>query len=189
MHISQQEAQQSLQDIESAMRRTRRVLAHGGGPYYMLLWGTIWFLGFCLSQFAASNLVGWGWAVLDTLGGVLSFWIGFTQSRRVRSTVLGPRIGLFWLFLCGYAVVWLWLQPPADWYQLSLMLTLYIMFGYVVMGLWLHINFSIGVGLGVSAIAVATYFLLPGWFYLAMAVFGGGTLFFSGWVMLRRWRG
>lgn len=187
MEISQQEAQQSLRDIEAVMTHTRRALAHGGGPYYMLLWGTIWFLGFGLSQFASADVIGWGWALLDTLGALLSVWIGFTQSRRVRSTTLGPRLGLFWLALFGYAFIWMWLQPPASGMQLALMLTLYTMFGYVVMGLWLHINLSVGVGLAVSAIAVATYFLLPGWFYLTMAVLGGGTLFASGWVMLKRW--
>lgn len=188
MNLTQQDALESLSAVEQAMAQARRALAHAGAPYYLLLWGGIWLVGFLIEQFASPRVVGWSWLVLDVVGGVLSFWIGYRQSLRVRSRVLGPRIGLFWLALIVYGVAWVWVAAPTDGRQLSLMIALMAMFGYVVMGLWLRVNGTIVLGVAISVLAVLAYLWVPQWFYLVMALIGGGVLIFSGWWMLTRWR-
>lgn len=187
MNVSPQDAQQSLQEIERTLTQTRRALAHGGAPYYLILWGCIWLVGYLISQFAPA-LTDWSWPILDVIGVVLSFWIGYRQSQRVSSVALGPQIGFFWLALIIYEALWIWLLPPQSSQQLALMLSLYAMFGYVVMGLWLRMRAPIIIAVGVSALALLAYFLLPGLFYLAMGVLGGGTLILSGWLMHNQWR-
>jgi len=188
MMLSHEEAQQSLEVIERTLAQTRRALAYGGAPYYLLLWGAIWLVGFLVEQFATPKVSGWTWLGLDVFGGALSFWIGYRQSLRVRSRTLGANIGLFWLALIGYGSLWLWLASPTSGAQVSLMITLFAMFGYVVMGLWLRDRGPTWLGLGISGLSLAAYLIVPQWFFLVMGLLGGGTLILSGWWMLARWR-
>jgi hypothetical protein len=62
------------------------------------------------------------------------------------------------------------------------------MFGYIAMGLWFRLPPLIGVGAAVTAIALLSYSLLPDYFYLVMALFGGGTLIGHGLFWLGPWR-
>ncbi len=188
MQASREEAQQLLNEVERTMQRTRHALAAAGAPYYLILWGLIWAIGFTVEQFASPLVTGWTWMVLDSIGGVLSFWIGYRQAQRVRSRSLGAHIGWFWLLLIVYGALWIWISAPQSERQFSLLITLYAMFGYVVMGLWLRVRGQVWLGLGVSGLAVLAYLLIPQVFYLTMGLLGGGLLILSGWWVLTRWR-
>ncbi|MFQ5615402.1 MAG: hypothetical protein ACE5GO_02950 [Anaerolineales bacterium] len=187
MNITPDEAQQSLSAIQQVTTQTRRAVAHGGGPYFMFIWGGVWFLGFLTSHFLASAaLLGGIWTTLSGLGMVATFLTGARLGRRVHGP-LGARIGLFWLALTGYGVLWVWLTRPTSGEQMSMMIVTIAMFGYVVMGLWLGGIFA-WVGLGTTALALLGYFLFPTYFNLWMAFLGGGALVGSGVYILRRWR-
>ncbi len=190
MEISPQDARKSLDDVQRITEQTRRVLASGGAPYYLLLWGAIWLVGFTLTQFVDERawVLGMVWGVLDLIGAIGSAWIGFRLSQRVRSQIMSVRIGLFWLALLGYAALLVFLSRPDSKELIALLIVVMAMFGYVAMGLWLNSAVIVWIGLGVTLLSLLGYFFLRDFFSLWMAVLGGGTLMASGWWMLKAWR-
>jgi hypothetical protein len=184
--------------------RTNQTLSRGA--VFEILWGTIWLLGFLVSQFlpsSSASVLAWLWAGLGTVGGVISLGIGFVVSRR--QTSVGKtsgswfdssqvRFGLFFCALVTYGGVLFALDVPLLLHaqhfgaQISLWWVVTFMFGYIAMGLWFRLPPLIGVGAAVTAIALLSYSLLPDYFYLVMALFGGGTLIGHGLFWLRPWR-
>lgn len=186
MDVTPQEARQSLADIEAIMRQTRRSVAFSGAPYYLMLWGAIWFLGNVAEQFLSGTQAGYVWLALDSVGLVVSVLIGYRVGSRIRTPV-GPRIGLFWLALLIYGVVLVLIVQPDTANQTNLMISLLAMFGYVVTGLWIGGRLAL-LGLVVTVLALVGYFAWPAYFSLWMAVVGGGGLFATGLYILRAWR-
>ena len=188
MDMTRNEAQHSLETIHRVQSEIRRTLARGGAPMYMMLWGAIWFFGYLGSYFLKPDIAGNLWLALVAIGFVLSFVIGWRISTRVRVPGYGARIGLFWLFWLLYTMLIIWLgRFDSDPILMSLFISIMAMFGYVVMGLWMWTPLT-WIGLGVTAIIVLAYLLIPAYINLAMAVLGGGTLFFSGLYIYREWR-
>ncbi len=187
MDITQEEAKESLEAVEEVQKRARKALAHGGGPYYLMLWGVVWFVGYLASQFLSEDISGKIWLVLVGLGLVASTVVGIRISRQVRRKFHDYRIGLFWLALLLYASLAVWAANPTKGEEVAFLITLFVMLGYVVMGLWMWGPLG-WIGVGVTAVATAAYLLVPQYFNLVMAILGGGTLFFSGIYILRNWR-
>ena len=186
MEVTRDEAQESLAAVQQVMAQTRRAIA-GGGAFYMIIWGVVWFLGFLASQYIHTILLGWIWLALDTAGGFATWWIGRQMDRRVR-TPFGSRLGWFWIALIGYTILWIGIAWPLEPTRAALMVSTTAMFGYVVMGLWLGTAAVAGVGLAVTALALLGFFLLPTYFALWMAFLGGGALIGSGLYISRSWR-
>jgi hypothetical protein len=205
MNITQQEARQSLAQIEDALARTRNAIGQGASGGILILWGVIWALGFSADQFAhnwAQNL----WPFLIATGAAGS-WIFGARSRPGIQSSIGARIGLFWLVLFAYAALWFLLlhsesRPGRPGFhfvalsgldsgpvqqQLGAFFATVPMFAYVVGGLWLG-RFFIWLGAGVTVLTVAGYFFVPDWFNLWMAVTGGGSLIAAGLYIRRFWR-
>jgi hypothetical protein len=63
---------------------------------------------------------------------------------------------------------------------------LFVMVGWVAMGLLLSFT-SVQMGLVITALALIGYFLLPGIFYLWMAILGGGGMIALGFYIRSRW--
>ena len=190
MEITPSEAEQALNTIQSMVRKTRQAVSSSGGYLYLFVWGTIWLIGFACSQFLADAVVGKIWAVLNILGAVLSTIIGIRMSRGVRSTsaspLLGKRIGLFWLllwFFCGAAIAVIWPPEPK---QLAVMIILFVMTGWIAMGLLLSMM-SAYWGVAFTILALVAYFLLPDYFYIIMAILGGGGMIALGFYIHSRW--
>jgi hypothetical protein len=189
MNISPTEAEQALAAIQAMMQKTRRAISSSGAYQFLIVWGVIWLLGFLNSQFLPNQTAGYVWMGLDILGGMLSAIIGIRMGRGVRSskaTSSGKRIGVFWLLLflyCSAAVAVSW---PADGKQLAMYIILFVMVGWIAMGLLLSFG-SIWPGVTITALALAGYFLLPGVFYLWMAILGGGGMIALGLYIRSRW--
>lgn len=206
MRLSPEEAQSALAAVQQVQDRTYRTLTWGA--IYEVLWGMIWVIGFLISQFFPTNgrVLGWTWGGLWLLGGVISLSLGFSSSRQrpVRRTAGSwfdapqTRFGLFcWAFLLYSGVLFalflpLLLHTQQSALQFGLQLSLWwsvtAMFVYTVSGLWFRLPHLIGVGVAVTAIALLGYSLLPDYYYLLMAVFGGGTLIGHGLSWLYPWR-
>jgi hypothetical protein len=205
MNITKQEAHDSLAQIEDAITQTRNAIGQGAGGGILIVWGVIWALGYTADQFApqaAPTL----WPFLIVAGCLASwFW-----RPRPKSRVKSPnsaRIGLFWLVLFAYAVLWFFLlhseirpgrpgfhleslqgaEAGAVQGQLGVFFATVPMFAYVVGGLWLG-RFFVWLGAGVTALTVAGYCFMPDWFNLWMAVTGGGSLIAAGLYVRRYWR-
>src|SRR5579864_2455678 len=83
MNISPEEAQGALASVQQVRDRTNQTLSRGA--VYEILWGTVWGVGFLISQFlpsSSASVLGWVWAGLGTVGGVISLSIGFASSRQ-----------------------------------------------------------------------------------------------------------
>jgi hypothetical protein len=63
---------------------------------------------------------------------------------------------------------------------------LFVMVGWIAMGLLLSFG-SIWPGVTITALALTGYFLLPGVFYLWMAILGGGGMIALGLYIRSRW--
>jgi hypothetical protein len=188
MNISPNEAEEALTAIQSMMKKTRRAISSSGAYMFLIVWGVIWLLGFLGSQFLPQEIGGYAWMILDTLGGILSAIIGIRMGRGVRSsspTTSGKRIGIFWSLLFLYCFAAVAISWPADGKQLA-MYILFVMVGWIAMGLLLSFA-SVWPGLIITALALIGYFLLPGIFYLWMALLGGGVMIVLGLYIRSRW--
>jgi hypothetical protein len=189
MNISPDEAEESLAAIQSMMQKTRRAISSSGAYAFLIVWGVIWLLGFMGAQFLPQQFAGYFWIGLDILGGILSAIIGIRMGRGVRSsssTTSSKRIGIFWLLLFVYCVAAIGVAWPAGGKPLAMYIILFVMVGWLAMGLLLSF-FSIWPGLIITALALIGYFLLPGIFYLWMAILGGGGMIALGLYIRSRW--
>ncbi|HEY42697.1 MAG TPA: hypothetical protein G4O11_01820 [Anaerolineae bacterium] len=186
MDVSRQEAQESLQVIHEVAAQMRRNVARGGGPYYMVLWGAIWFLGFLMSHFVHDIYQGWVWLTLVFIGTVASAYLGYRFRSKVRSQI-DVRFTHLWFAIIAYSSIWMWLAQPKTGEQASVLITSFMMFAYVVIGLWIE-RTAAWVGLIVTAFALLSYVLIRDYYFLCMAFLGGGTLMFSGFYILRKWK-
>ena len=123
------------------------------------------------------------------MAALLGAFMGTRLGRRVRgpSTVFyAKRISLFWLLLIFYGAATIAIARPADGKQLTMLVILFIMIGQMSMGLLFSFS-STWWALPITALALVGYFLLPGFFYLWMAVLGGGGMIALGLYIRSRW--
>ena len=189
MNISPTEAEEALAAIQSMMKKTRRAISSSGAYMFLFIWGVVWLLGFLSSQFLPNQIAGYIWMGLDILGGVISAIVGIRMGRGVRSSspvTSGKRIGIFWFLLFFYAVATVAVSWPADGKQLAMYIILFVMVGWLAMGLLLSFA-SVWPGFAITALALIGYFLLPSIFYLWMAVLGGGGMIALGLYIRSRW--
>ncbi len=189
MDISPHDAQQALDAIQAMVQKTRRSIANSGAYIFLIIWGFVWLVGFSANHFFSGQTVGLIWMVLDILGGGLSVLMGIRLGRKFRSNAgnnTGKRIGWFWLLLAVYCLLLLLVASPADMKQGAMIIVIFVMIGWVAMGLLLSVA-SVWWGLGITALALIGYYLLPDFFYLWMAVLGGGGMVALGFFIRSRW--
>jgi hypothetical protein len=189
MNITPTEAEEALAAIEAMMQKTRRAISSSGAYNFMILWGTVWLLGFLNSQFLPNKINGYVWMGLDILGGILSAIIGIRLNRGVRTstpTTSGKRITFFWLLLFFYCLIAVGIVWPIDGKQLAMLIILFITVGWIAMGLLLSFA-SIWWALALLGLSLIGYYLLPDIFYLWMAILGGGGMITLGIYVRNRW--
>jgi len=194
MDITKEEAQASLARIEEASRQMRRLAAYGGTDIILMVWGAIWFLGYLGNQLAPV-LAGWIWIILLVIGIAATIII---ECRSPVKSPLGRQIGIFWGML--YVFIWIWfillwpffhIEGAEQWMRFSRHMGAFAatvpMFAYVVMGLWLD-RYLLWIGLVVTGLTLVGLYLFSPYFFVWMAVAGGGTLAGTGVLIRRRWR-
>jgi hypothetical protein len=189
VNISPDEAEEALAAIQSVTQKTRRSIANSGAYIFLILTGLIWLVGFLATQFLAGEIVAYIWIGMSLLGCALSIPLGARLGRRVRgpsTAAYAKRIGLFWLLLVFYGIVAIAIARPADGKQLTMLIILFIMLGQLAMGLLFSFASTWWV-VPVTALALVGYFLLPGIFYLWMAILVGGGMIALGLVIRWRW--
>lgn len=207
MEVTKDEAAGTLGEIERVNARTRRRILFKGADAIYMLWGVVWIVAFTLEQFVPH------WTIRFAIGGTSIsiegfFWIPLAFIGLVGTFVLSRwrspgrderdwRAGVFWVVLFAYFCVYAFLLWPVvnkealfsekGWRVMTAAIALTPMFAYVVMGLWGFGDYMIWLGLGVTAATVVGAVFVPSWFYLWMAVFGGGALLATGVITHRRW--
>ncbi len=187
MNVSKNEARDYLESVQAVQQRTREAIINGGAPFYLMLWGIVYLAGYLGNQYLSQETAKQLWTVSVVLGVGVSLAIGWVVSRSIRRPSFNVRVllaGLAW-WLYGYLLVGF--SGASDGTSISLMWTVYTMFVYVLMGLWLWKPLA-WIGISVTIVAVAAYLVLPAYVNLIMGWVGGSALFFSGIDLHRRWR-
>jgi hypothetical protein len=182
MKISPNEAEEALANIQRMTQKTRHSIASGGAYIFLIVTGIIWLVGFLTTQFLTGEIVGYIWTGISILGIGLSVLLGIRMAPRVRgpsTTVAAKRAGIFWLLLVFYGIATIAIAKPTDGKQITMFIILFIMIGQLAMGLLLSFSSSWW-ALPITALALIGYFLLPDFFYLWMAVLGGGGMIILG---------
>ncbi len=188
MNVSPDEAEEALAAVENTMRRTRHSFASSGAYVFLLITGMVWLVGFLANQFLSGEIVAYIWVGTSVVGSAVAAVLGTRMGRRVRGPstgVYGRRVVVFWLLLVLYAIAAIAVARPADGKQLTMLIILFIMVGQQAMGLVFGLS-SAWWALPITALALVGYFLLPGIFYLWMAVLvGGGMIALALYIRLR----
>lgn len=188
MDISPTEAEEALAAIETMAQKTRHSIASSGTYITLIVTGTIWLIGFICTQFLP-EISGYVWIGLSVLGSILATVWGFRMGTRVRSpatAVTARRVILFWLFLILYCSATIAIAWPLDGKQVTMLIVLFALVGHMAMGLLLSFA-AVWWPLPITALVLASYFLLPGLFYLWMGILGGGGMIVLGLYIRFRW--
>jgi len=181
-------AMDDLRVIRQVMERTHRA-AGGHGGWFMVLWGTIWLLGFLgthfIPQFLPPQAINWMWAALNLIGVAGSIWLGTRPHRQggVRYSIW-TAILLWWIALAVFDLLLIWLFGLRD-SDVGLLILLTIALGYFQFGLFTHWFISV-VGIFIAVISVGSALLIPDYFGLTMAFLGGGALIVTGLWFVRQ---
>jgi hypothetical protein len=189
MNISPNEAEEALADIQRMTQKTRKSIASSGAYIFLIITGITWMVGFLSTQFLSGAVVPAIWVGMSLLGSAISILLGKRADSRVHSPGIGAtarRAILFWLLLVFYCVAAIAIARPADGKQLTMLIILFIMIGQMAMGLILSFSATWWV-LPITALALAGYFLLPGFFYLWMGLLVGGCMIVLGLYIRLRW--
>ena len=187
MHLSPDEAQRALRNIDASRAAIRSAVRTHRGHYHLWLWGVIWVIMALLAHVrgvAGVRLFPW----ITGAGVIAAFFIGWWQSGQVRASVdrrLLAAIGL--LFVFGLFVWPFVLGLPRSNEVIFAYLALLCMQAYVVAGLWMD-SYLFWTGLVVSALILVGLLLFPAVFWLWFAIFGGGTLILTGFYVRYFWR-
>jgi hypothetical protein len=194
MNVTNEDAVQSLAQVEDVMAKTRKSLASTYGGPFLILWGFIWIVSYIWTYF----LPAWAdriWSITGPLGGVgtaFLLWRLFRHGPAVRnSSDKGFTLCtiLFWPLVFAFAFVWLTIIKPKSGIELNAFLVTVLMFAYVVMGLWFGNWIMVILGIAVTGFTCIGFHLIPAEYYcLYMAVTAGGGLLGTGLYMKLRWR-
>lgn len=189
MNISPNEAEESLAAIEEMRQRTRQSIASSGTHISLIITGIVWMVGFICTQFLSGQILTYIWIGLSVIGGCLAAFLGSRMGRRVHSPSAGVttrRMTLVWLLLVVYCMAAIAVAWPLDSKQITMFIVLFVLIGWMMMGLLLDFN-SFWPGLIIIALALVGYFLLPDYFYLWMGVLVGGGVIGLGIYIRSRW--
>jgi hypothetical protein len=80
-----------------------------------------------------------------------------------------------------------WIVWPLNSKQMAMVIILFAMLGYLAMGFLMSIAI-VKLALFVTAVACGAYLLPGNYFFLGMALLGGGTMIGSGLYIRSKWR-
>lgn len=188
MNISPNEAEEALDAVQKVMLKTRRSIAGGGAAITLIVTGVVWLVGFMSTQFLP-QAAPYVWTGVSILGSAAATFFGIRMGRRFHvpgSAVIAKRILLTWLFLALFCVSVIAIVWPIDGKQLTAIILLFVMIGYLSMSLLVSYVF-VWWALPVAALVLIGYFFLPDYFYLWMSLLGGGGMIVLGVYIRTRW--
>jgi hypothetical protein len=186
MEISPSEAESSLAFIREAENQMNRAVSASGGAYQMVIWGVVMLIGYTLNQFADRlpvALVAGPWIVMSTLGNILSVMVSVRRARKFHNPY-GARLGFLFVVFILFGVVGAFFVHPSDPREINLLVYLLTMLWMAAMGLWVDLRL-LWISLVFTTLMLFGYLVLPDYFFLWLAIVGGGALIGSGLLLLR----
>jgi len=189
MNISPTEAEEALTAIQGLMERTRHSIASSGAHVSLIITGIVWLIGFICNQFLSGEILSYIWIGLSILGGTTATILGIRNSKHIRNpsaSATAKRISLIWLLLVIYCIAAIAVAYPIDGKQLTMFIVLFVLIGWMAMGLLLSFS-SFWPGLLIIVMALVGYFFLSNYFYLWMGILVGGGMIVFGLYIRYRW--
>ncbi len=192
MNVSQEEAQVSLSAVRDTTVRTHKAIASAYANPLLILWGMLWIIAYTTTHFYLYYAfhIFTAMAAVGGLGTAIIVWVFHSKGpiQETSSPRLGRRIAIFWILLCVYIPIWLFLLAPFSGLQCNAFICTASMFAYIVMGLWFDSRFMIILGLALTAATLVGFYILRDFYCLWMAFVGGGALLGTGLYIRLRWR-
>lgn len=193
MNVSLEDAQASLTTIRDVRIQTQRAAISAYANPMLILWGTLWVIAFTATHFyfTQAQVI---FIAMGIVGGLLTAIIFYRlyhskpPFRENPSEHIGWRIAALWILLYLYVMIWLFLLAPFNGMQCNAFISTSVMFACAMMGLWFGSIFMIVLGLAITGVTIAGYYLFTPYYYLWMAVMGGGGLLVAGLYIRLRWR-
>ena len=194
MNVTNEDAVQSLAQVEEVMAKTRQSLVSAYAGSFLVLWGFIWVVSY-LGTYVFPEWANWIWNISSALGAIGTFFVirhQFGQGpvkRNPSDKQFLLRTILFWPLVFAYAFVWLSIFKPGNGIEFNAFLVTVIMFAYVVMGRWFDSWLMSTLGIVITGFTLVGFHLVPAEYYcLWMAFTAGGGLLGTGLYMKLRWR-
>jgi len=199
--VSKEDALASLGEIDRIMSETRKNIAAGSSGPIIILWGVVWFVAYGTTQFFP-RWSNWTWTVADIVGIGGSILLSPAFRKTPVKTASQWQRGAAWFILFGFALLWIRILCPwemssnrAIWVsivpllarKISAFMATVAMFAYILAGLWLD-RFFIWLGALVTVATLIGYLYIKDYFYLWMAITGGGSLIVGGVFIRKFWR-
>jgi len=192
MTLSPGEAADALRDIAATETHSRQLYGYREASPHLLIWGILWAVGYGL----AAALPRYGsaiWAAVVTTGFLAGYATAFRAAirrgtpaerpvvetrRRAASRLNWTYSGIAFIAALFIAAT-LAVMSPVSGRQIDAFIPLVVAAGYAVLGLWLGLRFIV-IGIALAVLTLGGFFLLPAYFGVWMAAFGGGALVLGG---------
>ena len=174
--ITTREAHDALQEAALAERRSREAYSYSRSAPYCILWGLIWMAGYGGMTVLKGADVGWLWLILSAIGIVMSIWIGSNGTGQ-RSN--GWRMGALFVIIFVFTFALFSVLPPTNGLQVGAYSPLLLSAIYAALGLWLGLRYIL-LAAFLAAVTLGAFFFQKEFFFVWMAVAGGGSLLLTG---------
>lgn len=192
MNVSQEDARESLSTVHDVTIQTQRAIASAYANLFLILWGILWIITFTTAHFYLDYAfhIFMAMAAVGGVGTVVICRIFHSKApiQEASGPKLGWRIAAFWILLCAYIIIWLYLLAPFSGLQCNAFICTASMFAYIVMGLWFDSRFMIVLGLALMAVTLVGFYIIRDSYCLWMAFVGGGAILGTGLYIRLRWR-
>ncbi|MBE0409464.1 MAG: hypothetical protein IBX69_07010 [Anaerolineales bacterium] len=189
MNISPDEAEDSLDAIQSVMHKTRRSITGSGSFIFLIITGVIYLVGFLATQFLLPEIAVYIWIGAILLGSALSIMLGSRLGSRVRgasTSAMTKRAILFLMLLGLYCIAVIAVAHPVDEKQVTMIILLFIMIAQLSIGMLTTFS-SFWWALPITGLALIGYFFFIDIFYLWMALLVGGGMIMLGLYIRLKW--
>jgi hypothetical protein len=182
MALSQAEAQSTLKDIEKTENRAAASQHGRFAAPHLISWGVVWIIGYLATALAPQ--FAWMWFPL-VIGGVVSSYLIDRFAVRGRTGSSGTS-GMGWRYGASFVAIFIFIfalfsiLQPREMNQISAFYPLVIGLYYTFMGIWTRGWRMLPLGVALTALTIAGYYLLPDYFNYWMAAVGGGGLVLGG---------
>ncbi|MBN2084522.1 MAG: hypothetical protein JW748_04805 [Anaerolineales bacterium] len=186
MNVNPTEAERALAAIRETESQMNKTMSSSGGSVQIIVWGIVMMIGYTLNQFADRlpvALVAGSWIVMSILANILSVTISVRRARKFHSPY-GARLGFLWVVFLLFGGVGAFFVHPSDPREINLLVYLLTMLWMAAMGLWVDLRL-LWVSLTFTALMLFGYLVLPDYFFLWLAIVGGGAMIGSGLLLLR----
>jgi uncharacterized membrane protein len=177
MALSSEQASQVLREVAAVSHRSGQLYRYQRFAPMLVLWGVIWLIGFSMTNFFPAR-ASWLWIALDVIGVAGCIYLGGKGKQDASNSGAWRWLASIATIFAFYIVILNIFQPFSG-QQSAVLITLLVALFYVLGGIWIGARLTI-TGIAMAALTLVGYYLFPAYFFLWMAVVGGGALMLAG---------